>query len=60
MKKPPNKEEANMEFIIIWVIFGAISAYIASNKGRSGAAWFFLGMLFGPLAILAAVIVDRI
>jgi len=47
-----------MGFLIVWAICGIISAIIASNKGRSGAGWFFIGVLFGPLGIVAALVVS--
>lgn len=40
--------------IVIWVACGGFAAYLASEKSRSGAAWFLLGLLFGPLALIAA------
>lgn len=44
-----------MEWLIIWVLFGIGAAIIASNKGASGGLWFFLGILFGPFALLFAL-----
>ena len=38
-----------------WFVCALFSAVVASSKGRSGAGWFVLGFLFGPLALLAAV-----
>lgn len=40
--------------IILWVLFGAISAAIASSKNRSGCGWFLLGVLIGPFGLLVA------
>jgi hypothetical protein len=44
-------------FIIGWlgfgILIGGFCAYIAAQKGRSGGAWFFLGLLFGILALVA-------
>jgi membrane-associated protease RseP (regulator of RpoE activity) len=37
------------------LVSAAFSAFVASEKGRDGAAWFFLGLLFGFLALLAIV-----
>lgn len=42
-------------WIVIWVISGIVSAVIASNKGHSSGSWFFIGFLFGPLGVLAAL-----
>ncbi len=41
-----------MEYILIWSVLGIIAAFIAQSKGKSFAAWFVLGVLFGPLAII--------
>ena len=44
-----------MEFgILAWLLFGIVSAIIAKKKGRSGCAWFFLGVLLGPFGLLLA------
>ena len=38
--------------IIAWLLFGIVSAVVASNKGRSGCGWFLLGHSFSdPLAL---------
>lgn len=34
-------------------IFGGLAAWLANAKNRSVGSWFFLGVLLGPLAILA-------
>ena len=41
---------------ILWFLCGIFSAIIASNKGRSGCAWFLLGVLFGPFGLLVAAL----
>jgi hypothetical protein len=41
---------------ILWLLFGIFSAVIASNKGRSGIGWFFVGVFFGPFGLLVAVL----
>lgn len=43
-----------MTYIIVWIICGAICAMIAGAKGRSGAAFFLLGLLLGPIGVLLA------
>ena len=48
-----------MEFLFIWLIFGVISAIIASNKGRGGCGWFIIGVLLGPLGIILALVVSK-
>jgi integrase len=37
-----------MEFLIIWLLFGLVAGLIARARGRSGFAWFLLGVLIGP------------
>lgn len=41
--------------LFVQVVCGGFSAFVADEKGRSVAAWFFLGLLFGPIALLAIV-----
>jgi hypothetical protein len=41
-----------MEILIIWVVLAIVGAIVASNKGRSGAGWFFLCLLLTPVVIL--------
>lgn len=48
-----------MEFLILFLVyalvFGFFCAYLAGEKGRSGGAWFFLGLIFGILALLVLI-----
>jgi hypothetical protein len=39
----------------VWVLCGGIATAIADEKGRSRLGFFVLGLLTGPLAIVAAV-----
>jgi hypothetical protein len=41
-----------MVIIVLWVICGIVSAVIANAKGRSVVGWFFLGLIFGVLAVI--------
>lgn len=41
-----------MEYFIIWILFGVVSMIIAKTKGRSAAGWFFIGVIFGPFALV--------
>jgi len=43
-----------MEILLIWLLFGIVSAVVASNKGRSGCGWFALGVLLGPFGFILA------
>ncbi len=38
-----------MEFLVIWLLFGVAAAVVGSNRGESGIAWFFGGVLLGPI-----------
>lgn len=44
--------------LVISIICGMVTNAIATNKGRSGA-WFFVGLLFGPIGILVALIISK-
>jgi hypothetical protein len=43
-----------MELFVIWLLFGCATAYVATNRGGNGVAWFIFGVLLGPIALLAA------
>jgi hypothetical protein len=45
--------------VIIWLMFGIVSAVVASNKGRSGCGWFLLGVLLGPFGLILSLVVSR-
>ncbi len=38
--------------IIVWLLFGVVSAMIASSKGNSGCLGFIIGILLGPFGLL--------
>jgi len=40
--------------LLISLIFGALTAFVASEKGLSVTLWFVIGTFLGPLGILAA------
>jgi hypothetical protein len=48
-----------LEILIVWILFGVITAVVATNKGRSGAGWFLLGILFGPLGLVLSLVVPK-
>ncbi len=48
-----------MEIVIIWLLFGIVTAEVASNKGRSGCGWFVLGTLLGPFGFILALVVSK-
>lgn len=43
-------------YIIIWLVSGIISAFIASSKKQATLGFFFIGILLGPLGILVAIL----
>lgn len=38
--------------LIIWVLFGMATAYVAQNKGRDPGVWFAIGMLLGVFGLI--------
>ena len=46
-----------MEIFIGWIALSILAAVIASNKGKSGAGYFFLSLLLSPLIGLIAALV---
>lgn len=44
-----------VEFVLIWIGCGILCAVIAPGKGRSPAAWFFLGLIFSVFAVVAVI-----
>ena len=44
---------------VIWLLSGVVSAVVATNKGRSGCGWFFLGFLLGPVGLILVFVVSR-
>jgi len=48
-------------WVIFWiVVWGALCGYIASQKGRSGFAWFMGGCFLGVFAAIAVIAVPSI
>lgn len=46
-----------MEFLIIYsLLFGGVTALAASARGRSGGAWFLIGLLFGIFGLIAVLV----
>lgn len=48
-----------MEFLVFWLICGAVCAVMADNRGRSKIGWFFAGLVFGIFAIIALAIAGK-
>ena len=47
-----------MALFVLWIAFSLIPAVVAAKRGRSGPAWFFIGVLISPL--IATIIVVAI
>lgn len=45
---------------VVWGIFGFLGMWIASQKGRSEAEGFLLGLLFGPLGALIEAVLPNV
>lgn len=41
---------------IIWFLFGLLTAYTESNRGRSGGLGFVGGCLLGPIALVISIV----
>ena len=41
-------------FFFIWIPCGFFAAVVAGDKGHGGVAWFLGGVIFGPMALIAA------
>ncbi len=48
-----------MEWILIWLAFAFLCGIIAPSRGRSGPAWFALGLLFSIFALVALLALPR-
>jgi hypothetical protein len=48
-----------MAIVFFWLMFGLVTAVVASNKGRNGCGWFILGMLLGPFGFILSLVVSK-
>ena len=52
-----------MDELVLVAVLAVVCSFIcgvaAHHKGRSGLAWLVAGLLFGPFALLAILIVSR-
>lgn len=49
-----------MGLFIFWLILAAGVGFIASERGRSGAGWFFIAVIISPLlAVIGLLLVGR-
>lgn len=43
-------------FAAVQLVFATLTAACADGRGRSGVAWFFLGVVFGVIALVAVLV----
>ena len=46
-----------MEYAIVWIICGVVSAFLANKKGRSVLGWFIIGFLLGPIGLIIVFLI---
>ena len=46
--------------VLVWLAFGALTAWVAAQKKKPIFNWFLSGVFFGPLALLAVSLPSRI
>ncbi len=51
--------ENAQQYAVGWGTLALLNAGIAQGKNRSGLAWFLLSLLFGPLATLILVLLEK-
>ena len=44
--------------VVVWVLSGVICGVIAGGKARNKEGWFLAGLLFGPIGIVLALVVQ--
>lgn len=45
-----------VELVFIWLLFGIVTAVVASNKKLDGCGWFIIGVMLGPFGLILALI----
>ncbi len=45
---------ASMWVLAAWIACAAFAGHVAGEKNRCGICWFFWGILFGPISLIAA------
>ena len=46
-------------FLIAWLLAALLAAGVARDRDRSAFGWLVLGLLFGPLALVAVRLIGR-
>lgn len=49
-----------MEYVIFWIGIAVACGIVASTKGRSGAGWFFIGLLFSVIALIIILVLPSL
>ena len=49
-----------MEVFLFILFFALVTALAANARGRSAFLWFLLGFLFGPIALIAVLVMRNI
>lgn len=49
-----------MEFFLIWIGFGVVTAIAAASRGRSPGSWLLLGFLFSIFALAAVLVMPSL
>lgn len=47
------------EYFVGWGTLALINAALAQGKNRTGLNWFLLSLIFGPVATLILLFVDK-
>jgi len=48
-----------VSIVFLWICFAVVTAIAGSSRGRAPALWALLGLLFGPFALVAALVLPR-
>ncbi|MBA4389307.1 MAG: hypothetical protein C0404_15150 [Verrucomicrobia bacterium] len=48
-----------MMYIMLWFLFGIVSAVAANSRGRSGCGWFITGVLLGPFGLILVLVLPK-
>ena len=46
--------------LVIMVTFGFVCAMVASNRGRSGVGWFFIGAILGCIGLIILLVIPNL
>lgn len=49
-----------MAWVLFWLICAGVCAWVAKEKNRDSLGWFFLGLLLGPIGLIALAAVPSL